>query len=370
MIVRTADQVEESSLHAARTDPRLRTRTNRVERLHGLLRDRMRQTQKTWGTGLTVLDTPDVAGTPLVLRRAMAFRKTVRDMPIAIEDDDLIVGNTVEGGTIVRTELPSYTTREEHLQAADEGAMFTDHLAHKTPYYRRVMERGLRGAVSDIDSRLEQIQSEPPSDATREQVNVLKAARMECEAIIALANRYAALAETISAGDVSPARREELGRIAAVCRRVPEHPPRTFLEAVQAFWLIHYAFFSTGTVISCGRLDQYLYPALRTEIEQGAITLREAQEICDCLWLRFNDRAQIVRENFFDDGLKNEVWEWDAGHRKRFAYATDRADAINHFGQNILLGGIRPDGSDGTNEITYMCLNSLEKFAFTSPDLN
>jgi len=367
MAVRTADQLEESSLHAARMDPRLRGRSDRVERLHDLLRDRMRQTQKTWGTDLTVLDTPGAAGTPLVLRRAMAFRKTLLEMPIAIEDDDLIVGNTVQGGTIVRTELPSYTTREEHLQAIDEGIMFTDHLAHKTPYYRGVMERGLRGAVSDIDSRLEQIQIEPPSDTTREQMNVLKAARMECEAIIALANRYAALAETISAGNVSPARREELRRIASVCRRFPEHPPRTFHEAVQAFWLIHYAFFSTGTIISCGRLDQYLYPALRNEIEQGAITLREAQEICDCLWLRFNDRIQTVRDNFLNDDLKNEVWEWEAGHRKRFAYATDRADAINHFGQNILLGGIRTDGSDGTNELTYMCLNCLEKFAFTSP---
>ena len=140
MAVRTADQLEESSLHAARTDPRLRGRSDRIERLHDLLRDRMRQTQKTWGTDLTVLDTPGAAGTPLVLRRAMAFRKTLLEMPIAIEDDDLIVGNTVQGGTIVRTELPSYTTREEHLQAIDEGIMFTDHLAHKTPYYRGVME--------------------------------------------------------------------------------------------------------------------------------------------------------------------------------------------------------------------------------------
>ena len=58
---------------------------------------------------------------------------------------------------------------------------------------------------------------------------------------------------------------------------------------------------------------------------------------------------------------------WNAGHRKRFRYASDAADAINHFGQNILLSGIRPDGVDGTNELTYLALNALEKFAFTSP---
>jgi formate C-acetyltransferase len=56
-----------------------------------------------------------------------------------------------------------------------------------------------------------------------------------------------------------------------------------------------------------------------------------------------------------------------AGHRERIFFAEERADAINHFGQNILLSGIRPDGVDGTNILTYLCLNAMEKFALTSP---
>jgi len=327
----------------------------------------MTRVQKEWGKDLTVVGAPEAADMPLVLRRAMAFRKTLLEMPVVIEHDDLVVGNTAEDGIIVRTLLPSYATREERSWAADEGAMFTDHLAHKTPYYYGVMERGLKGAISDIDSKLQEISGSPSCPARSEQINVLGAARMECEAIIALANRYAALAESMSTEDVDRNRSEKLKRIAAVCRRVPEHPPRTFHEAVQAFWFIHYALFSSGTVISCGRLDQHLYPALRDDLERGTTTLREAQEVCDCLWLRFNDRAQIVRQNFFDDSAEGECWEWEAGHRKRFIFATDRADAINHFGQNILLGGVRPDGTDGTNELTYMWLNCLEKFTFTSP---
>jgi formate C-acetyltransferase len=31
------------------------------------------------------------------------------------------------------------------------------------------------------------------------------------------------------------------------------------------------------------------------------------------------------------------------------------------------LSGLRPDGEDGTNELTYLCLNALEKFSLTSP---
>ena len=169
-----------------------------------------------------------------------------------------------------------------------------------------------------------------------------------------------------------------------MCRRVPEHAPATFHEAVQSFWLLHYALFSTGTHISCGRFDQFLVPTLHHDLDTGALTLEQAQELIDCVWIRFNDRGQICRENFYR--AENEVepaeqarsgktgmvidkgpQSWTAGHRKRFQYASDAADAINHFGQNLLLSGIRPDGNDGTNPLTYICLNSLEKFAFTSP---
>jgi formate C-acetyltransferase len=207
--------------------------------------------------------------------------------------------------------------------------------------------------------------------------------RVECKATIALAHRYADLAEDLAASAGTSERRAELLGIANVCRHVPEHPPSTFHEAVQAFWLVHYALFSTQTLISCGRPDQFLYPAFKKDLVAGSITPEQAQELIDCLWLRFNDRAQMQRENFFPGNGKNgngndstfssgvvamaELREWPAGHRKRFMVPTDLADAINHWGQNLLLSGIRPDGTDGTNELTYLCLNAQEKFALTSP---
>ena len=208
----------------------------------------------------------------------------------------------------------------------------------------------------------------------------LEACVLECRAVIAFAARYAGLAERLAAAAQGP-RRAELERIAAVCRQVPEHAPRSFREAVQSFWFMNHAFHVSGTKISCGRLDQYLSPSLRRDLESGAITLEDAQELVDCLWLRFNDRSQIVRENFYTTGgeaaaecPRDAVMIVDsadeseaAGHRKRPGKATDAADAINHFGQNLLLAGLRPDGSDGTNELTWLCLNAMEKLAVTQP---
>jgi len=358
-------RLTEQPLRNAVTKPQLRSRSGRVERLYALLQERMTRKQRKWGSNLTVLDDPATAQLPHVLRRAKAFEKTLLEMPIAIEEDDLIVGNTVEDGVIVRTRLPKYATEEERAQARVEDEIEVG-LAHKTPYYPDILEKGLSGIIAEIDKKIIEIAGRSQSNERDGKLTLFQAMLLECKAVIAMANRYADLAQKLSTKARNPQRRDELLKIAEVCRRVPEFPARTFHGAVQSLWFIHYALFSTGTALSCGRPDQYLYPYFK-ELEERAITLEEAQEIVDCLWLRFNDRAQICRENFAQEAIDNAPKYWLAGHRKRLYLAIDDADAINHFGQNLLLSGIRPDGLDGTNELTYLCLNAVEKFALTQP---
>jgi len=341
----------------------------------------MTRAQKTWGRQLTVLDDPDVERAPLVVRHARALEKLMREIPIAIEPDDLVVGIVMRDGVILRTGLPEFATAAEHAEAGRLGASITDHLSHKTPYYYDLMAKGLGGIIAEIEAKIGETGGREPGAEREETLAFFDACRAECRAVIALARRYADLAGALAV-EASEPRRSELLQIEAVCRRVPEHPARSFHEAIQSFWFLNHAFHASGTKISCGRLDQYLYPSLRRDLESGSITLDAAQELVDCLWLRFNDRSQIVRENFYtraDSGsvpedLRDAVMiveagghSADAGHRRRPATAADAADAINHFGQNILLAGLRPDGSDGTNELTYLCLNSMERLAVTQP---
>jgi formate C-acetyltransferase len=361
-------------------DLQLRSRSERVERLYAVLRDRMTQKQKRWGSNLTILDDPSTAKLPFVLRRAKAFEKVLLEMPIDINEDDFIVGNTVEDGVIIRVNRPKYATEEE--REAYEGSLtgtqrsqLETGLAHKTPYYSDVLEKGLSGIIANIDNKIAEIVSRQPSEEQDEKLALFEAMRLECQAVIKMANRYADVAQTLSIRAGSPQRRDELLKIAEVCRRVPEFPASTFHEAVQSFWFVHHTFRSTGTGISLGRIDQFLYPYLKRELDEGDITLEDAQEIIDCLWLRFNDRAQIRREFFFSDTAENLRMKpvlsgtggdlETPGHRTRSFSEADRA--TNHMGQNLLLSGIRSDGSDGTNELTYICLNALEKFALTQP---
>ena len=98
----------------------LKANSARIERLLAIVRDRMATGQTTWGEGLTVLDDPDVAQLPLVLRRAKAFEKTLLEMPIGFEKDDLIVGNTIQEGVILRTQLPRFANEEDYAQASSE----------------------------------------------------------------------------------------------------------------------------------------------------------------------------------------------------------------------------------------------------------
>lgn len=360
----------------------LRIKNARVSQLYQRLQHRMTQPQKNWGAN-HVLEDPNFAELPFVIRHAKAFEKTLTEMPITIEPHDLIVGNTVEDEVIVRTSLPRFATDKELTKARTKGNLIEVGLAHKTPYYPLILQKGIEGILIDIDQKLTEIASRPPTPARDQTFALFEAMRIECQATLTLATRYSDLAKELAAR-VESSRRDELLQIATICQRVPRHPPTSFHEAIQAFWFIHYALFSTRTVLSCGRLDQYLYPFLAHDLKSGHITLEQAQELVDCLWLRFNDRVQIIRDNFFHSDLsdvcctdsanrftlglvEDTPQTMKAGHRERVFFAEERADAINHFGQNILLSGIRPDGLDGTNILTYLCLNAMDKFALTSP---
>ena len=371
--------VEQTTVH----DPELKERGARTERLYRLLTDRMTQKQKSWGRGLTILDEEGVAELPLVVRRALALKKTLLEMPIDIEADDLIVGNTVCDGVVVRPQLVRYNTEAEIARARAEGKLVHSGTSHKTPNYDDLMSKGLQGVIAEIDARLAEVGQKEATAEQQEALALFRAMSIECQAVIELAARYARLAEEKALAAETEERQAELLQIAGVCRRVPAEPAQTLHEAIQSFWFVNHALACTGSALSCGRIDQYLYPAYLRDRAAGTLTLEWAQELIDCLWLRFCDRTQVNRENYVqeaqdeqgaagDPDMPRKIREdvaspWVAGHRRRAILGTDQADAINHWGENVLLSGIRADGTDGTNDLTYLCLNAMDKFGLTDP---
>ena len=171
---------------------------------------------------------------------------------------------------------------------------------------------------------------------------------MVCDAVMLFARRHAAEARRLARLEPDAKRKAELEKIAEVCDRVPAQPARTFQEALQAFWFTQLVLNleTDGHAISPGRFDQYLYPFYRQSIDSGELTQGEVQELLDFLWIKL-DEITLAK---------------DAGE-------SDTSSSYPEF-QNLNIGGLTPDGRDGTNELSYLCLTALEHVKLPQPQLS
>jgi len=177
----------------------------------------------------------------------------------------------------------------------------------------------------------------------------LRAMAICADAIIRLAERHAELAERLARDETDPARRAELEHIARVSRRVPAHPPRTFHEALQAYWFVHLGVVSelnTWDSFNPGRLDQHLWPFYQAEMAAGTLTRDAAKELLECFWIKFNNQPAPPKVG---------VTEEQSGTYQDFAL--------------INIGGVGPDGSDASNDLSYLLLEVVEEMQLIQPSV-
>ena len=137
--------------------------------------------------------------------------------------------------------------------------------------------------------------------------------------------------------------------MARIARKVPEHPAETFQEAIQSQWFTQ--MFSrleqkTGTIISNGRMDQYLYPYYKKGIEDGTLDDLKAMELIECMFVgmaQFIDLYISPQGGDFNEGYAH----WEA----------------------VTIGGQTREGMDATNELSYLFLRSKREFPHHYPDL-
>lgn len=190
-----------------------------------------------------------------------------------------------------------------------------------------------RGAQSIIDEAKACLENATYHDAECiERKRYWEAVVTVFEAWIRLANRYADLAEEM-AKTAAPARAEELRQIAEICRYVPANPARTFREAIQSFWFTFLLVLPSPTA-SMGRMDQYLYPYYRADIDAGRITDDEVLELLEMI--RIKD-FQMNRVSGKSNREKNSgMAKW----------------------HNATLGGVKADGTDACNELTRLIIKA------------
>ena len=175
----------------------------------------------------------------------------------------------------------------------------------------------------------------------------LRAMDIVCDAMIRYAERYAERLEELAAEEKDPVRKKELEKMAMICRRVPAHAPTTVHEALQHYWFIHLGVvteLNPWDSFNPGRLDQSLYPLYKKQLEEGTITQEEVYEMLQSFWVKFNNHPSPPK----------------------VGVTAEESNTYTDFCL-INVGGVKEDGSDGVNEMSYILLDVIREMRLLQP---
>ncbi len=237
----------------------------------------------------------------------------------------------------------------EWLDAYQAG-IFTEFMEQRAPGHTvlddKIYHNGMLDFIGRMDRRLATLNYSEDVLAFDRQEE-LRAMRIAAQAIIRFAERHAEVAQAQAANETDPQRQAELLAIAEVCRHVPAHKPRNFHEALQYYWFVHLGVtteLNTWDAFDPGRLDQHLISFYDQGLAEGSLTRESAQELLQCFWIKFNNQPAPPKVG---------VTAAESGTYTDFA--------------QINLGGVKVDGSDGVNEVTYLLLDVVEELRLLQP---
>jgi len=246
-----------------------------------------------------------------------------------------------------------FTEMSESWKTAYEAGIFTEFMEQRAPGHTvlddKIYRLGFLDFIAEIEVHLAKLDYLNDVDAYYKQEE-LKAMRISAEGIILFAERYAQKARKLAQVEEDVLRKTELEDIAEICSFVPAHAPRNFREALQAYWFVHLGVITelnTWDALSPGRLDQHLYPFYKKGLEEGTLTEEQARELLQCFWVKFNNQPAPPKV-----GVTAE----ESGTYTDFA--------------NINSGGLKADGSDGVNEVTYLVLEVIDEMRLLQPSSN
>ncbi|MEZ0575150.1 choline trimethylamine-lyase [Halodesulfovibrio aestuarii] len=208
-----------------------------------------------------------------------------------------------------------------------------------------LMNKGMLDIQAEARGHLETLDYKNPDDIDK--IYFYKSLIDTAEGIMIYARRISEYAAELAAKESNPQRKAELLKISEVNARVPAHKPETFWEAIQAVWTIESLLVveENQTGMSIGRVDQYMYPYFKADLEAGRMTEYEAFDLAGCMLIKMSEMMWITNE----------------GGSKFFA-------GYQPF-VNMCVGGVKRDGTDATNDLTYLLMDAVRHVRVYQPSL-
>jgi len=237
----------------------------------------------------------------------------------------------------------------EWLNAYNAG-IFTEFQEQRAPGHTvlgyRMFKTGFLSVKKEIKQAIEALDFFSDNNAF-EKLEELNAMDIACGAIIMYANRHADILDELEVNEKDTARKNELSKMAAICRKVPAYAPETVHEMLQHYWFIHLGVITElnpWDSFNPGRLDQHLYPVYKKETESGTLSLAELDDLLGCFWVKFNNHPSPPK----------------------MGVTASESNTYTDFCL-INLGGLKPDGTDAVNEMSYILLDVIREMRILQP---
>lgn len=239
---------------------------------------------------------------------------------------------------------------DSEWKQAYEAGIFTEFMEQRAPGHTvlddKIYRKGFLDFKREISDAIDSLDffDDPEAFDKREE---LRAMAITADALILFAKRYSQKAKELAEKENNPERKKELLKIAEICDRVPAHAPQTFYEALQYYWFVHLGVITelnTWDSFNPGRLDQHFYPFYRRDIEVGILNREKAKELLQVFWIKFNNQPAPPK----------------------VGVTAEESNTYTDFCL-INLGGVKPDGSDAVNELSYLILDVIEEMRILQP---
>lgn len=230
------------------------------------------------------------------------------------------------------------------------AGVFTEFQEQRAPGHtvggQKLFLRGMDDVKAEIMQEFKSIPaSDKPDDFHRREQ--LSAMYIAADAIALYANRHADELERMAAQEKDEKRLNELIDMIRICRKVPAQAPDSFHEALQHYWFIHLGVITElnpWDSFNPGRLDQHLLPFYQRDIAKGRLTKEKAIELLQAFWIKFNNHPSPPK----------------------MGVTAEESNTYTDFAL-INLGGIKEDGTDAVNELSYIILDVIEEMRLLQP---